>query len=126
MSTDLETKDLARMLSLGRIVIGIGAFLAPHRFGRAWTGEESDSVTSRMAVRGLGARDVALGMGTLIALEGDSSARGWLEAQALADGSDAFSTLSNFKEMPALRRWLMLGTAAGACYLGIKLAGELD
>jgi hypothetical protein len=122
----IESRDLARMLSFGRIVIGIGAFLAPVRFGRGWTGGSGEEITSRMAVRGLGARDVALGMGTLLALEGDGHVRGWLEAQALADASDTVSTLVNFSEMPKLRRWVMLATAAGATYLGIKLAGELD
>lgn len=123
---DLDTKDMVRMLSFGRIVIGAGAFLAPRRFGRAWTGDSAEEVTSAMAVRGLGARDVALGLGTLLALESGAPVRGWLEAQALADASDTVSTLANFGDMPGLRRFAMLATAAGACYMGLKLASEVD
>ncbi|MFP5297649.1 MAG: hypothetical protein ACLGHL_01520 [Actinomycetota bacterium] len=124
--SDVETKDMIRMLSFGRIVIGAGAFMAPRRFGRAWTGGPAEETASVMAVRGLGARDVALGLGTLLALEGDGPVRGWLEAQALADASDTVSTLANFGDIPGIRRFVMLATAATACYLGIRLAGEVD
>lgn len=123
---DIDNKDLARMLSLGRIVIGFGAMLAPRRFGRAWTGDTTEETASAMAVRGVGARDVALGIGTLMALEGDGPVRGWLEAQAFADASDAFSTLSNFGDLPIMRRWILLVTEVGAAYVGVKLANELD
>ncbi len=123
---DVDNKDLARMLSFGRIVIGFGAFLAPRRFGRAWTGDSTEETASALAVRGLGARDVALGVGTLLALEGDGPVRGWLEAQAFADASDAFSTLSNFGDLPVLRRWALLAIEVGAAYVGVKLANELD
>lgn len=124
--TDVDSKDLVRMLSFGRMVIGAAAFVAPRRFARAWTGDTAEEVASSIATRGLGARDVALGLGTLLALEGDGPVKGWLEAQALADASDTFSTLANFGDMPGLRRWITLATAAGACYLGVQLAGELD
>ena len=123
---DLEAKELAQILSLGRVIIGMGAVLAPSRFGRAWTGESSEEAIGSMATRGLGARDVALGLGTLRALDGEGPVRPWLEAQVIADASDTASTLLNFGKLPPLRRLVMLATAAGACYLGLRLAEELD
>ena len=123
---DLDAKELAQILSLGRVVIGVAAVLAPKRFARAWTGEHPDAAVSVIATRGLGARDIALGLGTLRALDGEGPVRPWLEAQALADASDTVSTLSVFGQLPPLRRILGLATAAGACYLGLRLASELE
>lgn len=127
MSQELDPKDMARVLSFGRIAIGLGAVLAPRRFGKGWTGEEhEDDALSSMAVRGLGARDVALGVGTLLALESGGPVKGWVEAQALADASDTVSTLLNFGRLPKLRALVMLASAGGACYYGVKIAAELD
>ncbi|MGH2754778.1 MAG: hypothetical protein ACRDLB_10125 [Actinomycetota bacterium] len=123
---DIEAKELAQILSLGRVVLGVGAVLAPRRFGRMWTGEHSETAVSAIAVRGMGARDIALGLGTLRALDGEGPARPWLEAQALADASDTVSTLGSFGKLPPLRRLIGLATAAGACYVGLRLASELE
>jgi hypothetical protein len=107
-------------------VIGVAAVVAPRRFARAWTGETAEGTISVIGTRGLGARDIALGLGTLRALDGEGPVRPWLEAQALADASDTVSTLSVFGQLPPLRRIIGLATAAGACYLGLRLASELD
>lgn len=123
---DVDSKDLARMLSFGRIVLGFAAFAAPRRFARAWTGDTAEEVASSMATRGLAARDIALGLGTLLALENDGEVSTWLQAQALADASDTLSTVANFGDMPRFRRWISLATAGSAAYLGVKLANELD
>ena len=123
---ELDAKELAQIMSLGRIVLGAAAVLAPRRFARAWTGEHVETAESVIATRGLGARDVALGLGTLRALDGEGPVRPWLEAQALADASDTFSMLTVFGQMPPVRRILGLATAAGACYLGLRLASELE
>ena len=37
---DIDAKELAQILSLGRIVLGAAAVIAPNRFGRAMTGEQ--------------------------------------------------------------------------------------
>lgn len=126
IEVDLDERDLARLLSLARIGFGVAAVFAPRRFGRLWTGERTSSVTAKVATRGLGARDIALGMGTLLALEGDGRVSRWLEAQALADASDTASTLFGFRELPPLRRWIALASAGTACWLGITLAAALE
>lgn len=123
---ELQDEDLATLLSAARVAIGVAAWIAPRRFGRAWTGERSDGALGPMALRGLGARDIALGLGTLRALGNGSSVKPWLEMQAIADASDAASTLLSFKEMHGLRRWFMFTTAATGCYLGVSLSGKLD
>ena len=123
---DLDERELVQMLSFVRLVIGVGFILMPRRLGRWWTGEEDISTTSRMALRSLGGRDVALAVGALIALENDGNVRGWLEAGALADASDALGTLTNWGELPPLRRLLGLASSIGAVTVGLNLAQSFD
>jgi hypothetical protein len=119
---DLDERELVQMVSLVRLVFGVGLFLMPRRLGRWWTGEEDISATSRMALRSLGGRDAALAIGTLAALENDGNVRGWLEACALSDASDAVSTLANWGDLPPLRRLLGLASSVGATVMGLNLA----
>ena len=123
---EMDDRDLARMLGLARITLGIACFLAPTRFARAWTGEHSDVAVTTMAVRGLGARDVAIGVGLLNAIENDGAVRGWLEASALSDASDAVATLAEWGRLPGWRRLSLFGLEVGAALLGLRLASELD
>ena len=123
---DLDERELVQMLSFVRLVIGAGFVLMPRRLGRWWTGEEDISTTSRMALRSLGGRDVALAVGTLIALENNGNVRGWLEAGALADASDAVSTITNWGDLPSLRRLLGLASSVSAVAVGLNLAQSFD
>ena len=123
---DLDERELVQMLSFVRLVIGVGFFLMPRRLGRWWTGEEEILTTSRMALRSLGGRDAALAVGTLVALENDGNVRGWLEAGALSDASDAVSTLSNWGDLPPLRRLLGLVSSVIATVIGVNLAQSFD
>lgn len=124
--TELDARDIARLLAVTRIIVGVGAWLAPRAFSRAWTGEEPSGLAGTMALRGLGARDAALGMGTLFALEGDGPARRWVEASALADASDAVSALMSWGQLGWSRRVLSVVPALTACYLGVKVADGVD
>jgi len=123
---DLDERELVQMLSFVRLVIGAGFVLMPRRLGRWWTGEEDISTTSKMALRSLGGRDVALAVGTLIALENNGNVRGWLEAGALADASDAVSTITNWGDLPSLRRLLGLASSVSAVAVGLNLAQAFD
>ena len=123
---EVEDRDLARMIGLARVAIGIASFLAPTRFARLWTGERSDAAITPMAIRGLGARDVAIGIGLLNAIENGGSTRGWLEASALSDASDAVATLAEWGRLPGWRRLGLFGLEVGSALLGLRLAGELD
>lgn len=123
---DMEERELARMIGLGRTMLGITMVLAPRKAVRGYMGEQDPGFAASMAVRGLGARDIALGTGLLVALEDDDDVARWLEAGALADAGDFLATLANFRELPSWRRLMWLVTAGGATFLGVKLAGALD
>lgn len=123
---DLDEKELARLLGLLRVVFGCALFLAPNRSARGWTGESAHEVTPTLALRGMGARDIALGTGLLVALEHGGPARGWLEAGAMADAADAFATLTRWRSMPWWRSAFWFASEVGAALLGARLAQEVD
>jgi hypothetical protein len=124
--TDLEDRDVARLLGLGRVVFGAAALVAPRSVTRIWTGEQEGSTTLPMAVRGMGARDLAIGMGTLVALENDGPVTRWLEAGAVADAADAFSTLASWRQLPGIRRLGLLALEVAAAWVALDIASSLD
>lgn len=70
--------------------LGLGLLLtcAPRWSWRllSWPNRPSDEAV--LAVRMLGAREIGLGLGGLLATRHDGAVRGWAEASVLADGVD--------------------------------------
>ena len=120
----MDDRDRIKMLAWIRIGIGAALFVAPRLSARIWAGDEEPSAATPIAMRGLGARDAALGIGLLNALDRGTPVRGWLEASALADASDAASTL--FSGIPMWRRLLWAGFAASGVYVAAQLAPIAD
>ena len=108
-----------------RIALGLTALVAPTLAGGLMIGKDGSRGGAKLLSRMVGARDVALGLGTVIALDRGAPVRGWLEASALADGADAAA--------PPGREHMSRGTCAGvatvasaAAAVGMWLARELD
>ncbi len=118
----MEDQQLARLLAATRVGVGALFLLAPGFVGRAWVGEGASDPPVKALTRALGARDAALGLGALIALEQGGTTRGWLKASALADAGDAVATLAAWEDLPGRRRWLALAASVSAAYLGTRLA----
>ena len=126
MSDEWNDTDSARALGWLRVAAGAVLLLAPRLGVRSWTGERTEDVTTNLAVRGMGARDIGLGLGLVFALERGGSTRGWLEAGAVADGGDAFGTLAAWGDLPKSRALFWLAAEVGATVLGLRLAQSLD
>ncbi len=124
MTVELDAPTAARAIATARIGAGVVFVVAPKWSMRKWTGEFSDTAAGRMGARGLGGRDLAIGIGTIRALQTGRGARDWVRAGALADATDALAVLSAFGRLPKIRRLLYLASAVGATYLGIYLSGE--
>jgi hypothetical protein len=94
---------LAGGLSVNRVGFGLVYLLAPARGGQGWIGQVARDPATQVFVRGHGARDIALGGGAIVALlRGDGRvARGWMTAQAIADGSDVYATLVSRPRLPS-------------------------
>jgi peptide-methionine (R)-S-oxide reductase len=74
----------------------------------------------------LGGRDVALGLGVVIALDRGAPVRGWLEAGALADSVDLVSCMLAGDDIPNAARLNTIVLAAGAGLAGVWLSRQLD
>lgn len=122
----MDPRTMASLLSLGRALFGAGLLLAPKRAGRGWIGVQSGEPVPQLLVRTVGARDVAVGMGAVMALRRGAPARGWLEAALLADLLDAAIALVYLRKLPLTGAAGTLMLTAMAGYAGIRLAPRVD
>lgn len=122
----MEPRDIAVAIARGRIALGAAALAAPGLAGRAMLGRDGSRPGAQLFARMIGGRDIALGLGVVIALDRGAPVRGWLEASALADGVDLAGSLLAGDEIP---RATLTGTvilAAGAALAQIWLSRQLD
>lgn len=109
-------------IALVRVALGTAALAFPEAAGRAWIGRGADGRDRAVLLRALGGRDVALGLGALLAVRRARGARPWLFMGALSDLVDTVATGMGFDELPALRRWLVVAASTGAAVSGAVLA----
>ena len=122
---EIPAREQAQILGLGRAQIGAALFLFPSMSARVWLGAPAKGSVSRLTMRALGAREVVLGIGTLMALEGRGEPSAWIEAGALCDVADTY-LVATTRGIPLHRRILSIAVTAGAAYFAIKIAEELD
>jgi hypothetical protein len=112
----------ATAVAVGRVALGVTALAWPSIPARPWVGAAADDVAARVFGRALGARDLALGLGALAALQGPAaetgSARAWVAAGALSDALDVVASVSSWRELPRVTRWLVAASAGGAALTG--------
>jgi hypothetical protein len=108
----MDHRQLVRMLAAARVVAGTALLLAPGKVGGRWIGAHINERTTMMFVRAMGARDLALGLGTLRALERDEAPRNWVAASAFADAADVVATVIAGSAIGA-RRAVPIVTLAG-------------
>jgi hypothetical protein len=117
---------LARTNGIGRAVIGATLIAAPALVASRWVGDDQLSDGAKLLARSLGARDLALGLGVLLAMKEDAPARGWLEGAALADLVDAAATLLYWKKLPPMGRTATLAIAASSAVQCALVARVID
>ena len=122
----MRPRQLATQISVGRIGFGVAFMLAPAWAGRMWIGPDASRPGTKLFIRALGARDFALGLGTLLAMRHDRPTRGWLEASGLADFADFVVTLMAGDEVPAASRAVVYAIAAPSAALCGLTAARVD
>jgi hypothetical protein len=122
----MDGRDLAVILARGRIAIGVVSLLAPELVGRTMTGRAGSQGATRLFARMVGARDLGLGLGVLVALDRGAPVRGWLEASAVVDGIDAAACLLARHHIRASVFPGAVGLAAAGSLLSAWLARQLD
>jgi hypothetical protein len=123
----MDHATIARVLGIGRVAIGAGLLAAPRLTGGAWLGEPAQHPGGQLAVASLGARDMALGAGTLWALGGRRRAAGpWLLAGAGGDLADLAGVLRHREGLTPVSAIGTALLAGGAAAAGLWIARELD
>ena len=119
----------ALTVAAARVAIGVTALAWPLVPARPWVGATADDVAARVFGRALGARDLALGLGALAALQRPSaeagetrSASAWVAAGALSDALDVAASLASWDDLPRVTRWLVAASAGGAALTGAAAA----
>lgn len=120
------SRFLAGGLAAARIVLGVVAYTVPAAPARPWVGAAADTVPVTVLARALGARDIALGAGAMLAQRRDAPLRGWIEAGGLADLGDVAATLISFRALPRFGRWAVLAAASGGVVGAKVLAASVD
>jgi hypothetical protein len=119
--------NLAKALALGRLAFGAALIVKPEQTASGWIGADASRPAVQIALRGLGARDVALSAGALWAAGDRESLRRWLAAAACCDLADLAATLAAPSDaLPGNARWGTAVLAGGSAVAGIALYKALE
>jgi hypothetical protein len=83
-----------------RALFGVALVAAPGPVGGGWIGSEASRPPAQTMIRGLGGRDIGIGLGGVLALLGDDRPDIWLGAGAVSDLADFFATLAARDHIP--------------------------
>lgn len=123
----MTLRSLVIGLATNRLLLGAGLTLVPGRAARVWVGRAAGRPSGRLLARAIGARDVALGVGTLAALKDGDAARAWVGAMLVSDATDFAATLHEREHLPlpaALATLGMAGISTGVAAAYLLLGGS--
>jgi hypothetical protein len=122
----MEPREIAMAQARGRMAVGAAFFFAPGLAGRTWVGADGARASSKLLSRAFGIRDLALGLGVVIAIDRGAPVRGWLEASALSDAGDFCASLLGREAVPGISRLGVLALGAGSAATAAWLSRTVD
>jgi hypothetical protein len=117
---------MARAVIAGRIAFGIGFVAMPGLTGRLWIGRDAQRPGVKVLTQAIGARDLAAGLGALVAMRRGKPARGWFEAISLTDVLDCACGLAAGDRIPPASRGLILALGGGSAIQAAYAASGVD
>lgn len=117
----------ALALLLLRIAYGVGLIAAPARLAKAWLGDAAESAPTRVPLRALGGREIAVHAAALHALARARPLRPWLTASIAGDMTDVLATAAGRRGLPERAASKTAAVAGGSALLTLALwraAGE--
>jgi hypothetical protein len=118
---------VATMAVLGlRIAYGAGLIVAPRRLGARWLGPAASAAPTQVPLRALGAREILLHAGALVAAVRGAPLRPWLAGSVAGDLTDVISTVAGRRQLPdgSARATVLVG--GGSALAGAVLAIVVD
>jgi hypothetical protein len=119
-------QKLTLAFTFGRLAFGAALLGAPGRVGSSWLGPDAQKAPVHVALRGLGARDIALAGGAAWAAVSDGSLRPWLVGTAAGDVADVAATLAAGSSLSARARLGTVALAGASALAGAALAAAAD
>jgi hypothetical protein len=117
---------MAQGVAGARIVFGIAFIALPGLTGRVWIGSDADRPAVKLLTQAIGARDLTMGLGALIAMRRRKPARGWFEAISLTDAMDFTCGLLAGDRIPPASRAAVLALAGGSAAQAAYAASGVD
>ncbi len=106
-------------MALGVLRAGIGAVtLVVPSLARLWVGPVGASGPGKVMSRSLAARDLSIGIATIMCRNDPRQLRKWAAAGAFSDTTDALGTAMAFSGVPRRVRLAVTATSATAAALG--------
>jgi hypothetical protein len=120
-------KKLATGVLAFRVAYGAALLIAPGKVaGNRWLGPGAHQPAATVALRGLGAREVALHGIALATLSHGGPARPWLAASIAGDLADIASTFTSREGLPDGSAPATAAVAGGSAALTALVAASLD
>jgi hypothetical protein len=122
----MDARTVALPIAAGRIVIGAALMLVPGRVATRWIGPPGAEPGAQLLTVATGARDLAVGAGTALALRNGSAARTWVLAGAVADVADLAATVRYRDSLPKPAARAVAALAAFGAAASLFAASRLD
>jgi hypothetical protein len=122
----MDYRQLVRALAAGRVIVGSALLLAPGAAGSRWIGDAARRREVKVIARAFGVRDLALGIGTLQALDADAPAEPWVTLGVLCDAADLVATTLALRALGVKRALPVMAVAAGAAAAGYAARTQVD
>lgn len=123
----MNPRTMLTGLVAGRLAIGALLVAKPQsQVGTGWIGEDAKRSSVAVAFRAVGARDMALALGTLAAQRSGGPLKPWLLAATLADATDLVATFGAGKAVPKSSKALIALLAGGAIVQQLALTRSVE
>lgn len=109
-----------------RISYGAGLIAAPSRLGRRWLGPAADAAPTQVPLRALGAREIILHAGAMIAAVRGAPLRPWLAGSIIGDLSDLAATVAGRGELPKGSATATLVVGGSSALISAAAAAALE
>jgi hypothetical protein len=122
----MDETTLALAIARGRLAFGVIGMAAPGIMVRAMSRSKRPQGAEAVFTRMWAARDLAMGLGVVVALDHGTPVRGWLEASATADASDFVAALLGREQLSDNAFKGTLALAGLSAVLNVVLSRRLD
>lgn len=114
--------NVARALGLSRVAVGLAILAVPAKVGEPWLGADGTTPGAQVALRGLGIRDVLVGMAQAHTASDPERGYRWARTASLGDAVDLVATLAAAKHLPRSGVLSIGVVATGAAVSGVVVS----